>query len=78
MKNILFYLLGAMLLASAVAHIIKPDFYATMIPQFIPLGLANITAAIVEAIIGVLLFIPKGFIKKLNLQTRNYEPYYSY
>ena len=59
MKNILSYLLGALLLASAVGHIINPDFYAPMIPEFIPVGLANIATAIVEAVVGILLFLPK-------------------
>jgi uncharacterized membrane protein len=59
MKKILPYLLGAMLLAGAIAHIVTPAFYAPMIPAFIPVGLANILAAIVEAVIGVLFFLPK-------------------
>ena len=59
MKNILSYVLGAILLISAVAHIFNPDFYAPMIPDFIPDGLANILTAIVEAGIGVMLFLPK-------------------
>ena len=59
MKNVLSYFLGAILLVSAVVHILNPDFYAAMIPNFIPAGLANILAAIVETVIGILLFLPK-------------------
>ena len=58
-KKIIPYLLGGLLLLSAVAHILNPDFYAPMIPDFIPEGFANIFTAIVEAAIGVLLFLPK-------------------
>ncbi len=59
MKNILAYLLGAILLGGAVGHVVSPDFYAAMIPEFIPAGLANISAAIAEAVVGILLFLPK-------------------
>lgn len=58
LKNILSYLFGLILLASAVAHLLYPDFYAPMIPDFIPEGFANLATAIVEAGIGVLLFLP--------------------
>lgn len=58
-KNILSYLFGLLLLVSAFAHIQSPDFYAPMIPDFIPEGLANVATAIVEAAIGILLFLPK-------------------
>ncbi len=58
-KKILPYVLGIMLLASAVAHLANPDFYAPMIPEFIPIGLANVLTAIVEATVGILLFLPK-------------------
>lgn len=59
MKKIIPYLLGAILLAGAVGHIVNPDFYEPMIPSFIPSGLANILATILEAVIGVALFLPK-------------------
>lgn len=58
-KNIPSYLFGVLLLVSAVAHIANPGFYAPMIPDFIPEGLANVLTAIVEAGIGILLFLPK-------------------
>ena len=47
------------MILSAVAHIMNPDFYAPMIPDFIPAGFANILTAIVEAAVGVLLCLPK-------------------
>jgi uncharacterized membrane protein len=59
LKTIISYLLGALLLTSAVAHIINPAFYAPMIPDFIPDVLANVVTAIVEAVVGIGLFIPK-------------------
>lgn len=59
MKNTLSYLLGGMLLITAIAHIVMPEVYAEMIPPFIPASLANILAVITEAGIGILLFLPK-------------------
>jgi uncharacterized membrane protein len=59
MKNILSYLFGLLLLASAIGHVIYQEFYAEMIPDFIPAGFANIVTAIVEAAVAVLLFLPR-------------------
>jgi len=59
MQKILSYLFGALLLISAVGHIVNPEFYAPLIPDFIPEVLANVGTAILEAIAGILLFIPK-------------------
>jgi uncharacterized membrane protein len=59
MKNVLSYLFGLILLASAIGHIIYQEFYAEMIPDFIPAGFANIVTAIVEAGVAVLLFLPR-------------------
>ena len=59
MKNILSYLFGVMMIAGAVGHVLAPHFYAAMIPSFISPTFANILATIVEAAVGVLLFIPK-------------------
>jgi uncharacterized membrane protein len=57
--NILSYLLGALMIAGAIGHIVAPDFYAPLVPDFIPLVFANVASTIVEGLIGVLLFIPK-------------------
>jgi uncharacterized membrane protein len=59
MKNILSYLFAALLLASAVAHVVNPDFYAPLIPDFIPALFANVLSTVVEAIIAILLIVPK-------------------
>lgn len=59
MKNILSYLFAALLLVSAVAHVVNPDFYARLIPAFIPALLANVLSTVVEAIIAILLIVPK-------------------
>jgi uncharacterized membrane protein len=59
MKNILSYLFAVLLLVSAVAHIVNPDFYARLIPSFIPALFANLLSTIVEAPIAILLIIPK-------------------
>lgn len=59
MKKILPFVLGALMLVGAVGHVVNPDFYAPMVPDFIPVGLANVLATIAEAVIGGMLFLPK-------------------
>jgi len=59
MKKVLPYILAVILLLGAVAHLVAPEFYAPMVPDFIPLSLANIASFILEAGIGILLLIPK-------------------
>lgn len=48
-----------MVLFSAVGHILKPEFYAAMIPEFIPATAAHVLSAIVEFAVGIALLIPK-------------------
>lgn len=48
-----------LMLAGAVGHVVKPEFYAPMIPPPIPPAFANIAATIVEGAIGVLLLLPR-------------------
>lgn len=59
MKNLVVYLLAFMMLAGAVAHLAVPQFYAPLIPEFIPVALANILSTIVEGAIGIALLVPK-------------------
>ncbi|MEM6698217.1 MAG: hypothetical protein AAF806_15045 [Bacteroidota bacterium] len=59
MKHILPILLAALMLFSAYNHIVKPDFYAPFIPDFISKDFANISSTILEAIVGIALIIPK-------------------
>ena len=59
MKKIPSYILALLLLASAIGHAIRPEFYAPMIPDFISVSLANILATIVEAAVGIMLLIPR-------------------
>ncbi len=59
MKKVLPLLLAALLLFSAIGHIFSPEFYAPMIPPFISATLANVLAAIVEAVLGIMLIWPK-------------------
>lgn len=58
-QNILAYLFGIILILGAVNHVIHPEFYTPVIPNFIPENVANILSAIAEAVIGIMLFIPK-------------------
>jgi len=59
MKKIVPYLLAALLMLSAFAHVISPEAYAPLIPPFIPLMPANVLAAIAELAIGVALLLPQ-------------------
>lgn len=59
MKNILAYILAGFLFISALAHLLSPEFYAPMIPDFIATSIANVLAAISEIIVGIALIVPK-------------------
>lgn len=59
MKKILAYLFAAFLIFSAIAHLVKPEVYSPLIPDFIPADMANILAFITELAVGVLLILPK-------------------
>jgi len=59
MKKILPFLFAFILLAGGVFHIITPDFYEAITPDFVPLSFANIISAIVEIAIGIALLLPK-------------------
>ena len=59
MKKILPFVFAALMLLGAYGHIANPDFYAPLIPDFIPESLANILSTIAEAAIGIALLIPQ-------------------
>lgn len=59
MKKILTYLLAFLMIGGATGHILAPEFYAPLVPHFIPLSLANVISVIAEGIIGVALIVPK-------------------
>ncbi len=59
MKRILPILFAAILLLSAVMHVVQPGAYEPLIPPFIPPLLANILATIAEAVVGIALIIPR-------------------
>ncbi|UTW62454.1 hypothetical protein KFE98_21030 [bacterium SCSIO 12741] len=59
MKKILSYVLGVVMLAGAIAHLVAPEAYAAMIPDFIPATLAHILAALAELVTGVVLIVPR-------------------
>lgn len=58
MKKVLPYPLALMMFAGAIAHVIMPEFYSAMVPDSLPLHLANYLAAVIETCLGVLLIIP--------------------
>ncbi|MEM7677402.1 MAG: hypothetical protein AAF449_15495 [Myxococcota bacterium] len=57
-RTLLSLFFGLLLALGAVAHILKPEFYAPMVPAPIPLGLANVVATIAEGGIAILIFVP--------------------
>ncbi len=59
MKRTLPITFGVILSVSAIAHVLVPDVFNPLIPEFIPALLANILAAIVEGALAVMLFMPK-------------------
>ncbi|MEM6299737.1 MAG: hypothetical protein AAF740_13700, partial [Bacteroidota bacterium] len=59
MKKVLPYIFGIIMLLGAIGHIVSPELYAPMVPDFISLTLANVLSVIAEAVIGVALLVPK-------------------
>ena len=59
MKKVLPYLFAVILLASAGGHLLTPEIYAPLIPDFVPELAANVLAAISEAAVAILLLVPK-------------------
>lgn len=59
MKYFLIYFFALIMLGGAAYHLIAPEFYDSITPNFVELQLANITAFIVEAFVGILLLIPR-------------------
>tara|TARA_B110000046_G_scaffold43521_2_gene48524 strand:- start:2321 stop:2683 length:363 start_codon:yes stop_codon:yes gene_type:complete len=59
MNRVIPMLVGLVMIVGAAGHIFSPELYAQMIPAFLPMQFANISAAVCEAIVGVLLFVPK-------------------
>ena len=59
MRKILSIFFAVFLVASGILHIVYPEPYAPMIPEFIPEILANGLSAILELVIGALLLMPK-------------------
>jgi uncharacterized membrane protein len=59
MKAFLPISFGVFLSISGIAHFIVPDLFAPLIPDFIPVLLANILAGLIEIVLALILFIPK-------------------
>ncbi len=52
-------LLVVMMIGGAIAHVVNPEFYAPLVPSFIPLALANWASFVVELGIGMMLLVPR-------------------
>lgn len=51
--------LGIFMIYAGINHILKPEFYSSMIPSFIPDWLAHSFSLIAEVLVGLALIIPK-------------------
>jgi uncharacterized membrane protein len=49
---------GIILIASAIGHLVNPDFSSGFIPDFLPKTLVHVLTSIVEAVLGIGVFIP--------------------
>lgn len=58
-KRIIAYLLGLLLIAGALGHLSNPEVYSGFIPEFLSEDLVNYSSALVEALLGIGVFIPK-------------------
>lgn len=58
MKKFLSYFFAIILIFSAIAHLVMPEAYAPLIPEFIPAIVANGLSFIIELILGIALLIP--------------------
>ncbi|MEL6562502.1 MAG: MauE/DoxX family redox-associated membrane protein [Bacteroidota bacterium] len=58
-KKILTIILGILMILGGIGHLLAPEAYAPMIPDFIPDQLANVLAFITEVATGLALIIPK-------------------
>lgn len=47
------------MLISGIAHVVRPEIYAGLIPGFMNPSLSNSLAALTETLVGILLFVPK-------------------
>ncbi|MEC5158365.1 MauE/DoxX family redox-associated membrane protein [Chryseobacterium sp. MP_3.2] len=57
--NVLSIIFGIVLLGAAYNHIVNAEMYTAMVPQFIPLLFADVFAVVSEAVVGILLLVPK-------------------
>jgi len=59
LTNIFSIIFGIILLAAAYNHIVNAEIYLAMIPPFIPVAFADFFAVTSEALVGILLLVPK-------------------
>jgi uncharacterized membrane protein len=58
LRKILTFLLGAFMIYAGYSHFANPDMYSPFIPNFLPEGIVNYGAGVVEIILGIGTFIP--------------------
>ena len=49
-----------LMLGGAAGHVVTPEFYAGLVPSFIPLAFANWASFVVELAIGIMLIVPRS------------------
>ena len=57
--NILSVIFGIIMLGAAYNHIVNAEIYYAMVPKFIPVAFADVFSVVTEALVGILLLIPK-------------------
>lgn len=57
--DILSVIFGIILLGAAYNHIVHAEMYTAMVPKFIPILFADVFAVVSEALVGILLLVPK-------------------
>lgn len=59
-KTLLRYLLGALFVAAGVNHFIRPEFYESIVPPYLPWHSALVViSGVAEIALGLLLLVPR-------------------
>ncbi|MFK7970074.1 MAG: hypothetical protein AB8F95_06885 [Bacteroidia bacterium] len=59
LKKIIAFILGAFMILAGVTHLVNPGLSSGLIPDFLPETLVHIIFFIIEAGLGIAVFVPK-------------------